>query len=72
MPNYDLRCVKCSNEHNIHATMQEKSEKKIPCPSCGSFELETIFKAPPAFVKGVGGGKCPQRHSCGASCHHAS
>jgi len=72
LPNYDLRCVKCSKEHKIRATIAEKSEKKIPCPDCGSFELETVFKSPPAYVKSSGTPKCPQGNSCGASCPHAS
>ena len=45
MPFYDLRCPKCDKEYNISASMTEKSEKKIPCPDCGSFDLETVFKA---------------------------
>jgi len=71
MPNYDLRCVKCSGEYNIRASMAEKSEKRIPCPDCGSLELETIFKAAPAYVKGMSGTKCPQFSSCGSSCPHS-
>jgi hypothetical protein len=52
--------------------MKEKSEKQIPCPDCGSFELETVFKTAPAFVKGMSASPCPQRKICGASCPHAS
>jgi putative FmdB family regulatory protein len=70
MPNYDLRCVKCNQDYNIRASMAEKAEKRIPCPDCGSFELETIFKAPPAYVKNSGAAQCPQRSSCGG-CRHA-
>jgi len=70
LPNYDLRCMKCNREHNIRVTMAEKSEKRVPCPDCGSFELETIFKTPPAYVKSVGTVKCPKRGSCGSSCPH--
>jgi putative FmdB family regulatory protein len=71
MPNYDLRCMNCNTEHNILAGMKEKSEKKIPCPDCGSFELETVFKAAPAFVKGMSTTPCLQSRTCGASCPHA-
>ena len=71
MPNYDLRCTKCSSEHNIRASMTDKSEKRIPCPNCGSFELETVFKAPPAYVKGNNIDSCPGRATCGSSCPHA-
>ena len=72
MPNYDLRCTKCEGEHNIRASMAEKAEKRIPCPSCGSMDLETLFKSAPAYVRGssaVAG--CPQRANCGANCPHA-
>ena len=71
MPNYDLRCMDCSTEHNIRASMKEKSEKQIACPDCGSFELETVFRTAPAFVKGMSASPCPQRSTCGASCPHA-
>jgi len=70
MPNYDLRCPKCDKDYNIRATIAEKSEKRIPCPDCGSFEMETLFKAAPAYVKGQA--ICPNAAGCGASgCRHA-
>ena len=71
MPNYDLHCPKCNREYNIRASMSEKSEKRIPCPDCGSYELETVFKSAPAYVKGGKTVSCPQRASCGSSCPHA-
>jgi len=71
MPNYDLYCPKCNREYNIRASMAEKSEKRIPCPDCGSFELETVFKTAPAYVKGGKAAGCPQRASCGSACPHA-
>ena len=69
MPYYDVRCEKCASEHNIQASMTEKTEKRIPCPACGSFELETVFKTAPAVIKG-GSAPCPQRSSCRAHCPH--
>ena len=63
MPFYDLRCTACEKEYKISATMKEKSDKLIPCPDCGSLELETVFNVPPAYVKGRE--KCPQAQSCG-------
>jgi len=41
---YDLRCPKCEKEYNISAAIAEKTEKRIPCPDCGSLELVTVFK----------------------------
>jgi len=70
MPNYDLRCMDCNTEHNIRASMKEKSEKQIACPGCGSLELETVFRTAPAVVKGMSSAPCPQRSSCGAACPH--
>ena len=73
MPTYDLHCKKCNREHNIRASMSEKSQKRIPCPDCGSFELETVYKSAPAYVKGGGRppASCPQRAGCGSACPHA-
>jgi len=71
MPNYDLRCTSCEREYNIRATISEKVNKQIPCPNCGLFDLETLFKSPPAFVKGINTAKCPQSKSCGSRCPHA-
>ena len=71
MPFYDLRCTACDSEHNISASMKDKSDKRIPCPACGSFELETIFRVPPAVVKGLAEPGCPHRSSCGSACRHA-
>ena len=73
MPFYDLQCTVCKGEYNISASMKEKSDKTIACPDCGSFELETVFKAPPAVVKGLGlsQNSCPNSQSCGHVCRHA-
>jgi len=68
MPHYDLRCTKCNGEYNIRATMTEKSQKLIPCPDCGSLELETLYKVPPAYVKGTKATTCPNAGGCGAKC----
>ena len=71
MPNYDLYCPSCEREYKIRASMTEKSENRIPCPDCGSFELETVFKTPPAHVKSSGSLPCPNKAGCGASCPHS-
>lgn len=71
MPYYDLRCPACDREYNISASMADKAERRIPCPDCGSLELETVYKSAPAYVKSAGNAGCPNRHVCGAGCHHA-
>ena len=71
MPNYDLYCPSCNQEYNIRASMTQKAEKQIPCPDCGNLELETVYKSPPAHVKGSAPVGCPNRGGCGGSCPHA-
>ena len=73
MPYYDLYCPECENEFNISASMTEKINKKIACPECGAHDLQTVFKAPPAYIKSAGlkAPECPNRHVCGMGCRHA-
>jgi len=68
MPFYDLRCPKCEKEYNISASIKAKSEKRIPCPDCGSFDLETIYKGAPAYIKSTKTPECPNRRICGDGC----
>jgi len=70
MPFYDLHCHKCDKEFNISASMTDKSEMRIPCPECGAFDLKTVFKTAPAYIKGSKAPDCPRRHVCGAGCQH--
>ena len=69
MPYYDLRCPECDKEYKLSATMSEKANKQIACPDCGSTELVTLFKTPPAFIKAQA--PCPNATTCGAVCRHA-
>ena len=70
MPFYDLRCPICDKEFNLSATMAEKAEKRIPCPECGSTEMETVYTRAPAQGKAGTDNACPNRHVCGAGCCH--
>ncbi|MCL2408470.1 MAG: zinc ribbon domain-containing protein [Oscillospiraceae bacterium] len=73
MPFYDLYCPACDKEHNIRATMAEKATRQIPCPECGSTELETLYNAAPAYIKSAAQVPCPSSSTCGnAGCRHAS
>jgi len=67
MPFYDLRCNSCNKESNIKATMTEKTENRIPCPECGSTDMETVYNAPPAFIKNNSDTlpSCPSSTTCG-------
>ena len=74
MPFYDLYCASCDKEYNIRATMAEKTERSIPCPDCGSTDMETIYKSAPAYIKNSGDSMpaCPSSSSCGnAGCRFA-
>ena len=70
MPYYDLHCKKCEQAYNIRATIAEKSANLIPCPDCGSLELETLFLKPPAQIAGKSPAHvpCGQQGGCGARC----
>jgi len=68
MPHYNLYCKDCDKEYNIRASMSEKAEKLIPCPDCGSCDLETVFKSAPAYIKGSP--PCGSSAGCGG-CPHA-
>ena len=72
MPFYDLHCPECDKEFNILASVKEKSEKRIKCPECGSFDLKTVYKGAPAYIKSTKASECPNRHICGAGCRHTS
>jgi len=75
MPFYDLYCGECDKEFNILASVAAKTEKKIPCPECGSVDLKTVYNGAPAYIKSSKSSgampECPNRSVCGsAGCHH--
>jgi putative FmdB family regulatory protein len=70
MPFYDLRCPICDKEYNVSASMADKTEKHIPCPDCGSFDLEAIYISAPGVIKSVKTPECPNSHVCGTGCRH--
>jgi len=69
MPNYDLKCKSCNTEHKLWATIAQKSNHEIKCPSCGSYAMETLFKSAPAHVKNVAPAGCPSASRCGGCAH---
>lgn len=71
MPNYDLRCADCQHEFIAKATIAERTDRVIPCPACGSFELDAVFKKAPAVIKRSAASECPNRALCGGGCRHA-
>ena len=71
MPFYDLYCTACDKKYNIKASMSDKTERLIPCPDCGSFELETVYSSAPAYIKSRGTPECSQRGSACGGCPHA-
>lgn len=67
MPFYDLICSDCASEANILASVSDKTDRKIPCPKCGSFKMETNYNFAPAFVKNMGdaAASCGNAAACG-------
>ena len=73
MPFYDLSCSDCGKEFNILASVKNKTEKRIPCPECGSLDLKTVYKGAPAYIKSTKELTCPNQRVCGSSgCPHAN
>ena len=73
MPFYDLFCGKCNKEYNIMASMADKTNRLIPCPDCGSTDLDTVYNSAPNYIKSLGDSApaCPNRSVCGGSgCRH--
>ena len=73
MPFYDLRCIECDKEFNIKASIAEKTEHRVPCPECGSMNMETVYISAPVYIKNRSDGmpSCPNRSICGNSgCRH--
>ena len=71
MPFYDLYCAGCDKEFNILASVSDKTEKRVPCPECGSAELKTVYKGAPAYIKSTQTQECPNRLACGGGCPNA-
>jgi len=70
MPFYDMKCKKCEFEFNVMATIEEKENKLIPCPGCGSKDLERVYTKSNISVKSRAAEatencKCC---SCGSAC----
>lgn len=75
MPFYELRCKACSHEFTLRASISARSNKEIICPSCGSSELEGIYKTVNVILnrnKGCdacdGPAASAPAHRCGGGC----
>jgi len=68
MPYYDLYCGNCDKEFETRATIEDKMERRIPCPECGSLDLKTIYNSAPAYLKSGKEQmqKCPNSKTCGS------
>jgi len=49
--------------------MAEKEENRIPCPECGSVNMETVYISAPAYIKSSSDSMpaCPSGNTCGNS-----
>ncbi|HIW74122.1 MAG TPA: zinc ribbon domain-containing protein [Firmicutes bacterium] len=72
MPFYALRCRRCGHTFEKQATVSQRSEGAISCPSCGGTDLDTDYSsgrsaaigaAPRKAAPAVGG--CPHAAECG-------
>ena len=79
MPYYDLRCAECGQTSTIKATVQQRSERQIACPACGSHDLATIYRQVNILrFKGKDCDVCPgsarpvQGGCCGGQCSFKS
>lgn len=72
MPFYDLKCSQCGKEFNQKATITMRENREIPCPDCGGFDLEPVFKSVQYVIKKKesDGPACPNAHRCGGGCCH--
>jgi putative FmdB family regulatory protein len=77
MPYYELRCVKCQNEFTLKASVSERSQGALQCPSCGSNELAAIFRRVNIMhYQGKDCDVCPGQNTapsgacCGGACSH--
>lgn len=71
MPFYDLKCDHCGEEFNKMASMSDREQKRIQCPSCGSNMLSAVFKNVNVVQSRKSQpGECPNMHKCGGCCGH--
>ncbi len=69
MPFYHLKCQKCGHDFTARASIADKTQQRIACPSCTSTQLQTVYdKNPNIYVKKAQGA-CPNRERCGGCCH---
>lgn len=67
MPYYDLKCTECGNEFNKKASIEERTEKRIQCPACGSNKLDAVFKSV-NYIKSSKDNAPPCAGCCGGGC----
>lgn len=69
MPYYDFLCHACRKESSVKASISQMSEGEVPCPHCGSKDMEVQIKGAPA-THTRSENACPHAHVCGDCCHH--
>ena len=70
MAYYDLHCSACGGDFfDIQASVEDKANRRIFCPDCGSNQLEKIYNPVSIHVKSNSSeNACPRSSICGASC----
>tara|TARA_Y100000592_G_scaffold74795_1_gene116708 strand:- start:787 stop:990 length:204 start_codon:yes stop_codon:yes gene_type:complete len=56
MPLYRFHCINCDDKFEKLMSVREKCDEKteVECPSCGSFETQSIMHKPTFALKGAG------------------
>jgi len=71
MPFYDLKCRNCGTTFNVKASIGERENNQIKCPSCGKNELDAVFSNVNIIKsRSSSSAECPNIHRCGGCCNH--
>ena len=51
MPNYTFKCSECNNIFEKFMTIKDLNESRSPCESCGSQNINRLFKPPSSKIR---------------------
>ena len=67
MPFYDFKCSRCELTFNVMATIEEKEKGLIPCPGCGSKDIQRSYDKANISLKS----REAARHENCSCCQHS-
>jgi len=65
MPLFEFTCRKCGHAFEELVTASDAGSGKVPCPACGSRQVEKGFSSFATNVSGDAGGGLPAGGGCG-------